>query len=130
MMLIYLMASMFYSVSGLRTNINIYTRSDLQNMQAIEIARQNNEFIDSAINELENNIIANAKQGKTQYLIQWKGYKEQTWENEDNLTAGKTQLLRAWTVDKKRIQRQLISKEKYKNNKSVSRSKSKKRTRK
>ena len=73
MMLIYLMASMFYSVSGLRTHINIYTRSDLQNMQAIEIARQNNEFIDSSINELERNIIANAKQGKTQYIVQFEG---------------------------------------------------------
>ena len=67
------MASMFYSVSGLRTHINIYTRSDLQNMQAIEIARQNNEFIDSSINELEKNIIANAKQGKTQYIVQFEG---------------------------------------------------------
>jgi len=73
MMLIYLMTSIFYSVSGLRTHINIYTRSDLQNMQAIEILRQNNEFIDSAINELENNIIANAKQGKTQYIVQFEG---------------------------------------------------------
>jgi uncharacterized protein YllA (UPF0747 family) len=42
-------------------------------MQAIEIARQNNEFIDSAINELERNIIANAKQGKTQYIVQFEG---------------------------------------------------------
>jgi hypothetical protein len=42
-------------------------------MHAIEIARQNNEFIDSAINELENNIIANAKEGKTQYIVQFEG---------------------------------------------------------
>ena len=73
MMLIYLIASMIYSVSAGHTSIYTYTRSDLQNMQAIEILRQNNEFIDSAINELENNIIANAKQGKTQYIVQFEG---------------------------------------------------------
>jgi len=66
-MLVYLIICMLSTVTAK------YTRSELQNMKALEIERQTREFIDGNLNTLETDIINYAKEGKTQYTIRFPG---------------------------------------------------------
>ena len=51
----------------------IYTRSELQNMKALEIEKQTKILIDSTLADIERNIIEYAKAGKTQYTFPFPG---------------------------------------------------------
>ena len=51
----------------------IYTRSELQNMKALEIEKQTKILIDSTLADIERNIIEYAKAGKTQYKFPFPG---------------------------------------------------------
>ena len=65
-MLVYLMC-MLSIVSA------IYTRSELQNMKALEIEKQTKILIDSTLADIERNVIEYAKAGKTQYTFPFPG---------------------------------------------------------
>ena len=51
----------------------IYTRSELQNMKALEIEKQTKILIDSTLADIERNVIEYAKAGKTQYTFPFPG---------------------------------------------------------
>ena len=62
-----------YLICMLSTVTAKYTRSELQNMKALETERRTREFIDANLGMIERDVINYAKEGKTQYTIRFPG---------------------------------------------------------